>query len=81
MTRQVTADVGSLSCVSMRIRSCNASSFVQVTALAELCGGNPQMYGLNSECDGKVWRIDVGMSSGVLNAEAQVHVRSGSWPI
>ena len=31
-----------------------------------------QMYGLNSECDGKVWRVDVGMSSGVLNAEAQV---------
>ena len=30
-----------------------------------------QMYGLNSECDGKVWRVDVGMSSGVLNAEAQ----------
>lgn len=31
-----------------------------------------QMDGLNSECDGKVWRVDVGMSSGVLNAEAQV---------
>lgn len=35
-------------------------------------GHTPQMEGLNSECDGKVWRVDVGMSSGVLNAEAQV---------
>lgn len=27
-----------------------------------------QMRGVNCECDGKVWRVDVGMSSGVLNA-------------
>lgn len=32
----------------------------------------PQQQGLNSECDGMVWRVDVGMSSGVLNAMPQV---------
>jgi hypothetical protein len=31
-----------------------------------------QQQGLNSECDGMVWRVDVGMSSGVLNAMPQV---------
>lgn len=31
-----------------------------------------QLGGANCECDGKVWRVDVGMSSGVLNAEPQV---------
>ncbi len=36
------------------------------------------MYGLNSECDGKVWRVDVGMSSGVLNAEAQVRMSTST---
>jgi hypothetical protein len=30
------------------------------------------MRGANSECDGKVWRIDVGMSSGVLDAPVAV---------
>lgn len=37
------------------------------------------MEGLNSECDGKVWRVDVGMSSGVLNADAQVFLSSTTW--
>ena len=36
----------------------------QVSAVAELAPAFLQMYGLNSECDGKVWRVDVGMSSG-----------------
>jgi hypothetical protein len=35
-------------------------------------GHTPQMGGLNAECNGRVWRVDVGMSSGVLNAEPQV---------
>ncbi|KIZ02868.1 Uncharacterized protein MNEG_5094 [Monoraphidium neglectum] len=35
-------------------------------------GHTPQMRGANSECDGKVWRIDVGMSSGVLDAPVAV---------
>lgn len=48
----------------------------QVSAVAELAPAFLQMYGLNSECDGKVWRVDVGMSSGVLNAEAQACSRT-----
>eukprot|EP00897_Mesotaenium_endlicherianum_P008207 jgi/Mesen1/7414/ME000388S06628 len=35
-------------------------------------GHTPQMVGANSECGGRVWRIDVGMSSGILNAPPQV---------
>jgi hypothetical protein len=34
-------------------------------------GHTPQQQGLNSECEGMVWRVDVGMSSGVLNAQPQ----------
>lgn len=34
-------------------------------------GHTPQQKGLNSECEGMVWRVDVGMSSGVLNAQPQ----------
>ena len=41
-------------------------------ASAIVVGHTPQMGGLNSECDGRVWRVDAGMSSGVLNAEPQV---------
>ncbi|KAK9835143.1 hypothetical protein WJX81_001017 [Elliptochloris bilobata] len=35
-------------------------------------GHTPQLGGANCECNGRVWRIDVGMSSGVLNAVPQV---------
>eukprot|EP00887_Chlorella_sp_A99_P007487 scaffold2.g7487.t1 len=35
-------------------------------------GHTPQMGGLNAECGGRVWRVDAGMSSGVLDAEPQV---------
>ena len=35
-------------------------------------GHTPQLGGANCECDGKIWRIDVGMSFGVLGAEPQV---------
>lgn len=31
-----------------------------------------QVQGANCECNGQVWRVDVGMSSGVLNAIPQV---------
>ena len=44
----------------------------ELDATAMVVGHTPQMAGLNTECDGRVWRVDVGMSSGVLNAEAQV---------
>ena len=33
---------------------------------------SPQLGGANCECNGRVWRMDVGMSSGVLNAIPQV---------
>ena len=31
-------------------------------------GHTPQMAGANSECDGRVWRLDVGMSRNMLDA-------------
>lgn len=48
---------------------------VTLTALncrAMVVGHTPQMGGCNCECGGRVWRVDVGMSSGVLNAEPEV---------
>ena len=44
----------------------------ELNAVAMVVGHTPQMGGVNTECSGKVWRVDAGMSSGVLNAEAQV---------
>lgn len=44
------------------------------TALSELncnrlvVGHTPQMEGANADCDDKVWRLDVGMSRGMLDA-------------
>jgi len=35
-------------------------------------GHTPQIGGANCECEGKIWRIDVGMSFGVLGADPQV---------
>lgn len=35
-------------------------------------GHTPQIGGANCECSGKIWRIDVGMSFGVLGADPQV---------
>lgn len=35
-------------------------------------GHTPQLSGANCECDDTVWRIDVGMSYGVLNRPVQV---------
>jgi len=35
-------------------------------------GHTPQTYGANCACNGQVWRMDVGMSSGVLNTTPQV---------
>lgn len=34
-------------------------------------GHTPQMEGCNSECDRLVWRVDVGMSAGVMGAPVQ----------
>lgn len=35
-------------------------------------GHTPQTLGANSKCEGQIWRIDVGMSSGMLNAKPEV---------
>lgn len=48
------------------------STLQQLGAKAMVVGHTPQMSGLNAECNGRIWRVDVGMSSGVLNAEPQV---------
>ena len=37
--------------------------------------GVRQLSGANCECNGRVWRMDVGMSSGVLNAIPQVRAQ------
>jgi hypothetical protein len=44
----------------------------ELGATAMVVGHTPQMSGVNCECDGRVWRSDAGMSSGVLGAQAQV---------
>jgi hypothetical protein len=43
-----------------------------IGARAMVVGHTPQMSGVNAECEGRVWRVDAGMSSGVLGAEPQV---------
>ena len=35
-------------------------------------GHTPQLGGCNGECDGRIWRIDVGMSFGVVCADPEV---------
>ena len=35
-------------------------------------GHTPQLGGCNGECDGRIWRIDVGMSFGVVGADPEV---------
>jgi hypothetical protein len=35
-------------------------------------GHTPQPQGINEVCAGGVWRIDIGLSSGVLGGEPQV---------
>lgn len=43
-----------------------------LNASTMVIGHTPQMSGVNAECDGRVWRVDAGMSSGVLNAVPQI---------
>jgi hypothetical protein len=55
----------------------HAKSMVQqaltrIGARRLVVGHTPQMRGANVECDGLVWRIDVGMSSGVLDAPVSI---------
>jgi len=57
-----------------RFHACNmvSQALARIGAKRLVVGHTPQMRGCNCECDGKVWRVDVGMSSGVLNAPAGV---------
>ena len=42
-----------------------------------IVGHTPQIAGANCECEGQVWRMDVGMSYGVLNRPVQVRCAGG----
>ncbi|KAI3426085.1 hypothetical protein D9Q98_008053 [Chlorella vulgaris] len=54
--------------MNMQLRS----TLDSLNARAMVVGHTPQMSGVNCECDGRVWRVDAGMSSGVLDAAPQV---------
>lgn len=55
-------------------RSCSILARVlnELNANQMVVGHTPQERGCNCACKGKIWRIDVGMSSGVMNTPAQV---------
>jgi hypothetical protein len=57
-----------------RFHACNmvGQALARIGAKRLVVGHTPQLRGVNCECDGKVWRVDVGMSSGVLNAPVGV---------
>lgn len=57
-----------------RYHACSSlrTALERVQARRLVVGHTPQLGGANCECDGCVWRIDVGMSSGVLNRPVQV---------
>lgn len=38
----------------------------------QVVGHTPQQQGANADCDGKVWRLDVGMSRNMLDASPAV---------
>mmetsp|Transcript_14506 Transcript_14506/g.43844 ORF Transcript_14506/g.43844 Transcript_14506/m.43844 type:complete len:455 (-) Transcript_14506:505-1869(-) len=56
-----------------RYHACNElRQVLQRTGCKRLIVGHtPQQQGMNAECEGLVWRVDVGMSSGVLDAQPQ----------
>lgn len=35
----------------------------------QVVGHTPQMQGANSDCNGQIWRLDVGMSRNMLDAQ------------
>lgn len=57
-----------------RFHACNSlkQALSRLNANRLVVGHTPQLGGANCECDGQVWRIDVGMSYGVLNRPVQV---------
>ncbi|KXZ56724.1 hypothetical protein GPECTOR_1g652 [Gonium pectorale] len=57
-----------------RYHACRAlqQALAKVQGKRLVVGHTPQLTGANCECDDQVWRIDVGMSYGVLNRPVQV---------
>ncbi|KAG2442518.1 hypothetical protein HXX76_002604 [Chlamydomonas incerta] len=57
-----------------RYHACNAvkQALAKVRGKRLVVGHTPQLGGVNCECENQVWRIDVGMSYGVLNRPVQV---------
>jgi len=57
-----------------RFHTCNllAQALDELNAARLIVGHTPQMEGANCECDQRIWRVDVGMSGGVLDASAEV---------
>ncbi|GLC38946.1 hypothetical protein PLESTB_000464400 [Pleodorina starrii] len=57
-----------------RYHACRAlqQALAKVRGKRLVVGHTPQLGGVNCECENQVWRIDVGMSYGVLNRPVQV---------
>eukprot|EP00803_Ostreobium_quekettii_P004169 evm.model.scf_1272.5 EVM.evm.TU.scf_1272.5 scf_1272:24789-27888(-) len=57
-----------------RYHACSMAKTVlsKLDAKRLVVGHTPQMSGCNCECGGQIWRVDVGMSRGVLNAGPEV---------
>lgn len=59
-------------------RNCRAleQALQMAGAKRMVVGHTPQLEGCNAQCEGRVWRIDVGLSRGVLGSSPQVLVRT-----
>mmetsp|Transcript_29616 Transcript_29616/g.70579 ORF Transcript_29616/g.70579 Transcript_29616/m.70579 type:complete len:103 (-) Transcript_29616:278-586(-) len=57
-----------------KYHTCNmlSQTLEKVRGRRLVVGHTPQMEGANCECEQMVWRVDVGMSGGVLDAAAEV---------
>lgn len=57
-----------------KIQACGilAAALSATNSRGLIVGHTPQTIGANCKCDGRIWRIDVGMSSGVLHALPEV---------
>jgi hypothetical protein len=44
------------------------AALTRISCKRLVVGHTPQMNGANVECDGRVWRLDVGMSRNMLDA-------------
>lgn len=57
---------------SIRVCAVLKTALEAAGAKGLVVGHTPQTLGANSKCQGQIWRIDVGMSSGMLNAKPEV---------